>query len=147
VTWSLDDINPPESEALQAEREMWDAIATPSTASVKEDSVARHMGKNWTAEQHVADNHCDRCTTEGELYHDEASGLALCDSCTTAAAQDVPTRFKRLRNRAWGVSGPSALLQEGATIDVTKRDGTTTTVTVGRVLWSDESKAIATISK
>lgn len=123
MTWNLNDINPPESEAVQAEREIVEAIVANLPAA----------------------DECDRCRAKAELYHDEASGLALCDSCSTAA--DIPTHFKRLRNRAWGVTGPSALVREGETVTVTKRDGTSTTVTVGRVLWSDESKAIATITK
>jgi len=28
-------------------------------------------------------NDCDRCGREAELYYDEESGLALCDTCTT----------------------------------------------------------------
>jgi len=36
--------------------------------------------------QHHPDG-CDRCHKVAELYHDETSGLALCDDCTTEADQ------------------------------------------------------------
>jgi hypothetical protein len=30
---------------------------------------------------------CDRCGKAAELYHNEASGLAFCDACETAATE------------------------------------------------------------
>lgn len=57
---------------------------------------------------------------------------------------EQPVRFKRLRNGTWGISGPAALLVDGAIVVVSRRDGSTTTVVVGRMLWSGDGKAICT---
>jgi hypothetical protein len=137
--WEIDDINTPESEAVQAERETWEAIV----ANDVEHVVSPTTG--------VALDECDRCGKRRELFHNEATGLALCDECdriTDEVEALVPVeqtvRFKKLRNGAWGVTGPSALLREGEIVAVTKRNGSTTTVRVGRVLWSGDGKAICT---
>lgn len=136
--WDLNDIDTPESESVQAEREIWEA-EPPADA-----------------------DDCDRCGKRRELYHNEATGLALCDDCdrttdqveallsppeTVAEAVLAPIRWKRLRNGAWGVTGPDTLVREGAIVSVEKRDGSTSTATVSRVLWSGDGKAIASVRK
>jgi hypothetical protein len=95
------------------------------------------------------------------LSHHDATGLAPCDGCYTLAENDhhdtiglntappvdTTVRFKRLRNNAWGIIGPSALLREGVDVAVTKRDGTATMATVSRVIWSGDGKAICSIRR
>lgn len=54
--------------------------------------------------------------------------------------------FKKLRNGSWGISGPSSEIREDAVVTVTKRDGSTKTVTVTKVLWTGDGKSIAAIS-
>lgn len=164
--WDLNDLNAPDSEAVQAEREIWEDIAQANAPLATESEAHAEWHRNAGVpmgtpgcpqdachpDEHNDD--CDRCGKVRELYHNEKTGLALCDECdriTDEVEALVPVvgevRFKRLHNDAWGVTGPSALLREGAAVAVTKRDGTTSTVTVNRVLWSGDGKAICTIRR
>lgn len=55
--------------------------------------------------------------------------------------------FARLKSRAgWGLRGPAAALTPGATVAVTKRDGSTTTATVGVVVWTDGTSTLAAVA-
>lgn len=64
---------------------------------------------------------------------------------------DDPARyavtFKRLKNRAWGITGPDFVLTPGAKVVVSKRDGSSKVVTVSRVIWSGNGQAIASIGQ
>ena len=63
---------------------------------------------------------------------------------TSTPRQMATTTFKRLRNGDWGIQGHG--LRAGQQVTVTKRSGETSTVTVGRILFSgDDGYAIATI--
>jgi|SRR5215471_6940823 len=120
--WDINDA------ALDNEREMVDAI-------VRQD---------------VASDECDRCGKRRELFHNERTGLALCEACDRItdeveelldpAPVTMPVTWKRLRNGAWGVTGPADLLVSGAQVVVTKRDGTTKLARIGRVLWSGTNR-------
>jgi hypothetical protein len=106
--WDLNDLNAPESEAVQSERE------------IVEDIV------------------------RNEPTHYTIPAQAIIE----AAEPDTGlVHFKRLRNNAWGIIGPSALLREGVDVAVTKRDGTATMATVSRVIWSGDGKAICSIRR
>jgi len=54
--------------------------------------------------------------------------------------------YTKLRSGDWGLRGPATILSEGASVTVTKRSGETKPATVGRVLWSGDGVAIATIA-
>lgn len=56
------------------------------------------------------------------------------------------TTFKKLNSGDWGLIGSADEIQAGRSVKVTKRSGQTKTVTVGKVLWSGDGKAIATIA-
>lgn len=129
--WDINDIAP-ESEAVQAEREIFEDLvrteAEPPSYRVQRDPDG-----------------CDECGKVADLYHNDRLGLALCERCDIAADEEaVPVTWKRLRSGGWGVTGPSAVLIEGTDVVVTKRDGTTKIARVGRVLWSGDGRAIAT---
>jgi hypothetical protein len=167
--WDINDI--PQDEAMQAEQEMWEAIAERDDAyaplATEADAHAewhRNTGVPMGTpgcpqdachlDDYGPDNACDRCGREGELYHNEATGLALCDGCDritdeveAVLAPPAIVTFKRLKTGAWGVTGPARLLVADAEIAVTKKSGETTTVTVGRVLWTGDGKTIATIRR
>lgn len=51
--------------------------------------------------------------------------------------------YSKLRDGTWGLRGPVGELVAGATVTVSRRDGTTRTETVGRVLWHDATTALA----
>lgn len=53
--------------------------------------------------------------------------------------------FSKLRSGGWGVRGPAAAIVVGQTAQVAKRDGTVSTVTVSKVLWTDGTMSIASI--
>ena|SRR5262245_41497281 len=133
--------------ALANEREMFDVIAA-AEYSAPRDTVT------VTAKRAPAANECEHCYRVTDLFHNEATGLALCEACDMATdeppvevtAQPV-VKFKKLRNGAWGVTGPDDILLPGWRVSVTKRNGAVTVVTVKRVLWSDGDKAIATIAR
>lgn len=129
MSWDLNSYAP-ESEALQAERETWEAIVANETSTVRPLDA------------------CDSCGARAELFHNERTGLSFCEACDLAS-EVQPVRFKRLRSGAWGLSGPASYLREGEQVVVEKRGGTRDTVRVGRVLWADnaQNKAIATIAR
>jgi len=54
------------------------------------------------------------------------------------------TTYTQLRSGAWGIRHQGALTP-GATVTVTKRDQTTRTETVDRVVWTDGTTTLATI--
>ena len=45
----------------------------------------------------------------------------------------------------WGVRGPIAKIKEGAVVDVSRKDGSTMTVQVDKLVWFDNEVALATI--
>ena len=99
---------------------------------------------------------CDNCHYSGsDLFHNEVTGLSLCERCdavATDAVETQPVTWKRLRNGAWGVTGPAALLVQGAQVVVTKRSGATQVKRVSRVLWSGTDRqgreiSIATVGR
>jgi hypothetical protein len=200
--WDLDDFNAPDSEAMQAEQEIWDAVAErehdyaplateadahaewhrntgvpmgtpgcPQDACHPDDEAERHAvgtgqgqdGYVWAAHAlpNLGADECDRCGARRDLYHNEATGMALCDDCdritvevealvTGRAPMHAPpttVTWKKLRNGAWGIIGPAALLQADEVVIVTKRDGTTKTATVGRVIWTDGAATIASVRR
>lgn len=61
--------------------------------------------------------------------------------------QTAEVRWTKLRSGEWGVKGPANLVQKGALVLVTKRDGGTSVAIVGRVLWANDEIAIATVDE
>lgn len=55
--------------------------------------------------------------------------------------------YTKLRSGAWGVRGPAESVRSGSTIVVSKRDGSTKTETVGRVLWTGDGIALASLAR
>lgn len=57
----------------------------------------------------------------------------------------MPASFAKLRDGSWGlrIAGPAI---EGSAVAVTKRDGTVSMETVGRVLWSGQGVTLATVA-
>jgi len=53
------------------------------------------------------------------------------------------TTWTKLHNGSWGIKGSTSTLIEGDDVVVTKRSGETKTVTVGRIVWTDGTIAIA----
>lgn len=109
--WDINDIAAPDSEAVQAEREIVEEIVRNEPTVVSTPTSGRHGHPG------------------------------------PGAVPDGAVTFKRLRNGAWGITGPAALLVEGTDVAVTKRDGDTTVTTVSRVLWSGEGRSIASIKR
>lgn len=58
----------------------------------------------------------------------------------------TPIRFTKLRSGAWGIRGLEREVVEGATVTVHRRDGSTSVVTVDRVIWSGDGVALAAIT-
>jgi hypothetical protein len=149
--WDLNDT--PESEAVQAEREIVEEIVrndvTPTcdhfAEQQREIAKARLAVKPSITPANPDWDVCEGCGKTAMLYHNERTGLAFCEACDQATDQAVS--FKRLRSGGWGLAGPSALLVADAEVVVTKKDGTTDVKRVGRVLWSGDGKAIATIRR
>lgn len=54
--------------------------------------------------------------------------------------------FAKLKSGEWGLRGTPEELQAGRTVQVTKRSGETQLCTVGKVLWTGNGVALATIS-
>lgn len=126
MSWNLDSYAPA-TEAEQAEREIVEEI-------VRNERPTRTVSPY----DDRADIGCGGCD------NDEHCGG--CGCCTTPVCT-TPVRFKRLRSGAWGVCGPSALLQPGATVDVEKRNGDVDAVVVGTVVWANDTRAYATIRR
>lgn len=57
----------------------------------------------------------------------------------------TPTTYTKLRNGSWGLRGHD--LAAGAQVVVSKRDGSTKTEVVGRILWTGQGITLATISQ
>ena len=142
-----DNLQAPEGEAVQAEREIW-------------EDITRNEAEPMTAEAVVAGpDECDRCGKRRSLFHNEATGLALCEACDritdgveALVPETMPVTWKRLRNGGWGVLGPAGLLVTGSEVVVTKRSGETQRKRVRRVLWTGEDRdgreiSIATVGK
>lgn len=53
--------------------------------------------------------------------------------------------YAKLRDDTWGLRAEGKLVP-GASVKVTKRDGTTKTETVGRVVWTGNGVTLATIA-
>lgn len=51
--------------------------------------------------------------------------------------------FTKLRSGDWGVKGTS--LASGQAVTITKRDGSTSTVTIDRIIWTESDVSIASI--
>lgn len=68
-------------------------------------------------------------------------------TATTTATRTPATAvtYSRLRSGEWGVRGPAAKLAAGYRVTVTRRDGTTSEVVIGRILWTGDGVALATI--
>jgi len=62
-------------------------------------------------------------------------------------ANETMITYTKLRNGSWGLRGPASALRAGAQVTVTKRSGESKTVRVGRVLWSNDTTAIATVQR
>ena len=58
----------------------------------------------------------------------------------------MTTTWIRLKTGEWGLRGSPQVLRPGAAVVVTRRNGERQTVTVGRILWSDATIAIATVA-
>ena len=54
--------------------------------------------------------------------------------------------YTKLRNGQWGIRVPGTV-GAGQTITVTKRDGSTSTETVDRVLWSGDGVSLCSVSR
>ena len=61
----------------------------------------------------------------------------------TTTANTTTATYTRLRTGAWGVRGTD--LTAGAEVTITKRDGTTSDVTIDTIVWTDGTTSIATI--
>lgn len=59
----------------------------------------------------------------------------------------MQTRWIRLRNGAWGVRVTGAAVDNGDSVTVTKKNGTSANVVIGRVLWTDGDVSICSISR
>jgi hypothetical protein len=55
--------------------------------------------------------------------------------------------YTKLKNGDWGLRLTGALPKPGASVTVTKKDGSTRTERVGRILWQGDGVALATISR
>jgi hypothetical protein len=133
----------PESEAVQAEREIMEDL-------VRSEQEPPKATATLAGDRQSTDG-CDGCGKVADLFHNEATGLSFCESCDAAADTGTVT-WKKLRNGAWGVTGPAVLLRQGEQVVVTKRSGETQVKTVRRVLWmgtnrAGEAIAIATVGK
>lgn len=51
----------------------------------------------------------------------------------------MATTFTKLRSGGWGIRVEGERPQDGARVNVTKKDGSATTVVVARVIWTDET--------
>lgn len=54
--------------------------------------------------------------------------------------------YTKLRDGSWGLRGPATQLKPGAVVIATKRSGETKQEKVGRVLWTGNGVAMATIA-
>jgi hypothetical protein len=64
---------------------------------------------------------------------------------TAQKAACIVATFAKLRTGAWGVKGPN--LREGERVTIHKKDGSTQTKTVGRILWTGPDGAtLATLA-
>lgn len=129
--WDINDA--PQPEAVQAEQEIWSEIVKNDVAPSSDNFV---------------DQQRDIIAARPNLHdrlHREALAQADRDTAAYVERRDGTgtVTFKRLRTGAWGITGPSALVVEGQQVNVSKRDGSVTLVTVGRVLWNGDGKAIA----
>lgn len=64
---------------------------------------------------------------------------------TTRTAHPTVT-FRKLNDDSWGVKGPADVVVEGRIVTVTRSNGATVRKLVGRVLWRDETTALARCS-
>jgi hypothetical protein len=54
--------------------------------------------------------------------------------------------FAKLRDGTWGLRGPVAEVVPGATVRVTRRDGSAKSEVVGTIVWRNDEVALATIA-
>lgn len=54
--------------------------------------------------------------------------------------------WTKLRSGAWGIKGAADAITEGATVTVTRKDGTEKAATVAKVVWTDGQAAIAAVA-
>jgi hypothetical protein len=54
--------------------------------------------------------------------------------------------FAKLRDGTWGLRGPVEQMIPGATITVTKKDGSAKSEVIGVIVWKDDEVALATIA-
>ena len=58
----------------------------------------------------------------------------------------MTTTFTKLRNGSWGIKGDASRIVDGGLANVYKKDHTTKTVRVEKVIWTNGSIAIASIA-
>lgn len=56
------------------------------------------------------------------------------------------TTYTKLKTGAWGLRGPASM-KSGETVTVSKKSGELQQVTVGKVIWTGNGIALATIAK
>ena len=151
MQWSFDN-QAPESEAVQAEREIFEDLMRSEAEWEYENrftpaasEAEAHLEWHRNAGVPLGTPGCpwDACHDDDgyDAYQAEIAAE------TPVSPSQGTVRFKRLKSGAWGLTGPDDLLQPGTVVAVAKRGGTSSTVTVGRVLWSGDGKAICTIAR
>lgn len=58
----------------------------------------------------------------------------------------IATTWTKLKTGAWGLRGASSILKDGASVVVSKKSGELQNVTVGKVIWSGNGVALATVA-
>ena len=75
-----------------------------------------------------------------------SGSIAVKRGMAGAGTRSMATTYTKLRNGDWGLRGTNLCV--GQTVTVSKRDGSTKSETVGRVLWSGEDGAcLATVAR
>lgn len=59
----------------------------------------------------------------------------------------IQGRWTKLRDGLWGARVPSLTVGSGDVVELVKADGTTSAVTIDRVLWRGEGHTLATCAK
>ena len=76
--WPEVEVMGPEDEVVAFVREEWGDDAIDCLVEAKE-LAQRHLTK--TDVPYAPDNRCDECGKDAELFHNEATGLSMCESC------------------------------------------------------------------
>jgi len=64
---------------------------------------------------------------------------------TATRTPSTAVTYSRLRSGEWGVRGPASHLAAGSRVTVGRKDGSTSEVVIGRILWTGDGVALATI--